>query len=138
MAAPKHNENNLRHGASGLEARIYQKLPLAEDDKHLRDEIISKLGPYDSNALPSGPLGYLIDLVADNVLLALRFRGARHYAAEKGDLDLYATLAQRSGWRNDKAINQLVQLLELQSTNDDSSIEAAINSARGNDDSNSD
>ena len=128
MAAREENTNALKHGASGLERRIYQKLPLAEQDYNRRAEIVATLG-YDPLNLPPGPLGLVIERIADNYLLAERFEGARHYAAEKEDYQSYATLAQRSGWRNDKVIGQLIELLKLQSGSDDS-IEAAINSAR--------
>lgn len=130
MAAPQGNTNGQKHGAEGAMKRIQTGLPLAEDDKLLRDEIITALG-YDPNALPAGPLGYLIDLIGDNVLLALRFRGARHYAADRGDLNLYAALSQRSGWRNDKAIGQLAELIKLQAGMGDDKIIDAIASARG-------
>lgn len=104
-------EMNKKHGASGLERRIEQNLPLAADDKQRRDEIIAQLG-YE--VLPSGALGFLIEAVADNVLLAERFRGARNWAAERGDIERFEQLAQRSGWRNDKAIGQLLTMVKLQ------------------------
>lgn len=130
MAARLDNTNARQHGAAGLERRIYLKLPLAEQDYNRRAEIIAILG-YDPLDLPPGPLGLVIERIADNYLLAERFEGARHYAAEKEDYQQYATLAQRSGWRNDKVIGQLVELIKLQSSRDDGSIEAAIVSAKG-------
>lgn len=121
--APRGNGNAVTHGASGIERRIEKRLPLAEDDKRLRDEIIISLG-YDPAALPRGPMGHVVDLVADNVLLAQRFRSARHWAAEQGNIERFTALAQRSGWRNDKAIGQLLELVKLQQGDDTNVIEA--------------
>jgi len=113
MAAPRANQNAVRHGASGTERRIEKGLPLAESDHRRRTEIIRDMG-YDPGALPAGPLGLLVDLVADDVLIAYRHREARQWAAERGDEEAYFRLSQRGGWRNDKAIGQLFELMKLQ------------------------
>jgi len=107
------NTNAAKHGASGVERRIEKGLPLAEDDRLLHRDIVNTLG-FNPDDMPSGALGLMIDLIADNVLLSVRFKGARHWAAEQGDIEAYERLAQRSGWRNDKAINQLAELAKLQ------------------------
>ena len=107
------NKANLKHGAEGTLKRIAKGLPLAEDDKRLHSEIVSQLG-YDPDNLPSGALGLAVDLLADNLLLAIRFKGARHWAAQEGDLESYVSLAQKSGWRNDKALAQLLEFMKLQ------------------------
>lgn len=124
------NKTALKHGAEGTLRRIVKGLPLAEDDKRLHSEIISKLG-YDPDNLPAGPLGYFIDLLADDLLLANRFKAARQWAAEQGEIELYISLSQKSGWRNDKASPKLLELMRLQASGDDRVIEAALSSAKG-------
>lgn len=121
------NKAAVLHGAEGTLRRFARGLPLAEDDAHLHREIINTLG-YDPIQL-TGALGYLVELIADNVLLAIRFKSARHWAAEQGDVEKYAALSQKSGWRNDKAIGQLLELAKLQAE-DTSHIIDALKSAK--------
>lgn len=113
----------LKHGAAATEVRVTRGLPLASDDKLLHDEIINQLG-YDSGDMPPGAMGLMIGLIADNVLLSVRFKSARHWAAEQGDLERYVNLSQRSGWRNDRSIKQLLSLVELQAKSDNLIIDA--------------
>jgi hypothetical protein len=54
--------------------------------------------------------------VGDNLLLSERFQGARHWAAQQQDIQKWISLAQKSGWRNDKAISQLLDLIKMQMT----------------------
>ena len=121
MTAPKGNKFAVRHGASGLERRIETGLPLRTDELTEKKEIQREMG-YD--VLPAGPLGLAIDLISDNVLLARRFQAARIWAAERGDREAYERLGQRSGWRNDKAISQLLNLVEMQADQEPEFIEA--------------
>lgn len=116
MAGQIDNTNNKKHGAFGLEKRIYDGLALRIDDQKERLEIQAELG-YD--VLPSGPLGIAVELIADNVLIARRFRSARQWAIEQGDREAYEKLQQRSGWRNDKAVTQLLNLFEMQKEEND-------------------
>jgi hypothetical protein len=127
MTAPKGNKFAVRHGASGLERRLETGLPLRADELAEKKEIQREMG-YD--VLPAGPLGLAIDLISDNVLLARRFQAARIWAAERGDREAYERLGQRSGWRNDKAINQLMDLAKAQGKNDDTVILDAITNAK--------
>jgi hypothetical protein len=110
------NRHAEKHGASGLERRIETGLPLRADDLQEKREIQREMG-YDPEALPAGPLGLAVELISDNVLLARRFQAARAWAAEQGEPAAYERLGQRSGWRNDKAINQLIELVKIQSEN---------------------
>jgi hypothetical protein len=57
-------------------------------------------------------------------LLARRFQAARTWAAEQGDREAYERLGHRSGWRNDKAISQLFNLVEMQADQEPEFIEA--------------
>lgn len=123
---------NQKHGAYGIERRVVQGLELPQHYIQRRNDIIRRLG-YDPEALPAGPLGEYVLTVADNGCLAEDFRDARHWAQENSD-PVYSTLAQRSGWRNDKYAGQLLELHKLQASADDGSIEAAIASARGQND----
>ncbi len=101
-----------KHGAEGALRRVIKGMPLAADDLQRQKEIVGELG-YDPDELQTGPLGKLISIVPDNVLLAERFQQARLWAVEQGDIEKWAALSQRSGWRNDKAIKQLALLMEL-------------------------
>lgn len=131
------NKKALKHGADGALRRIRNDLPLAEDDKRLHSEIVSQLG-YNADELPKmGVVGFIVDLVADNILLAHRFKGARHWAADQNNVNAYASLAQKSGWRNDKAIAQLLELARLQAEGDNV-IQLAIDSIRSEDDNHTD
>lgn len=135
MSAPPNNSNNKKSGIYGLERRIYNGLSLPDSYIQQRNEKIRLLG-YEPDALPAGPLGEFILTVADNGCLSEDFRAARHWAKEN-DAESYPSLAQRSGWRNDKYANQLLELLKLQSGKDDGSIIDALSSARGDDGNNS-
>lgn len=107
----KNNTYAKKHGAEGTLKRVINNLPLAINDQKRRDEIVTLLG-YD--VLPAGALGFLVEAIADNVLIAERFREARVWAVENGSIEDYERLSQRSGWRNDKIISQLPVLVELQ------------------------
>lgn len=127
--APFGNTNREKHGAYGLERRIEKGLALRPDELSEKREIQREMG-YDPEALPAGPYGLVVDLISDNVLIARRLQAARRWAAEQEDLGAYVRLAQRAGWRNDKAINQLMDLAKAQGE-DDAIILSAIDSAKG-------
>lgn len=118
MAAREENTNAKKSGIYGLERRFYNGLTLPDSYIQQRNEKIRQLG-YEPDALPAGPFGEFILTVADNGCLSEDFRAARHWAKEN-DAESYPTIAQRSGWRNDKYAAQLLELMKLQSKDDDS------------------
>ncbi len=110
--------------------RVERGLPLAEEDKRLLNEITIRLG-YDPHNLPAGPVGFLVEAIADNILIAQRFRDGRAWSSEYGTKEDYERLSQKSGWRNDKVITQLPILIELENNN--TSLEGVLSQPTGTD-----
>lgn len=110
------NGSAIKHGAYGLEKRLQLGLSLTADEVKQKREILVQMS-FDPDNLPAGPLGIAIERTAANVLLAYRTEYAANWAAEH-DPDAWPTLAQRSGWRNDKVIGQLLELAKLQQSGD--------------------